>query len=172
MFLFSCALFCYLVFISSSSLPESCKQERLLLELVTFCLKLLALLIFFFPRSWMCVVSMQKEREKDIKLSVLNNLWFYVGCGEHLVRTLLARECSCALQNEDAHQALLETMQNKFISKYIISKLCSMCACWLWAHGYYISALRSLCCLLLVGETWSSVLHEGRHCSPSLPESL
>uniref|UniRef100_A0A670Z3P1 Threonine aspartase 1 n=1 Tax=Pseudonaja textilis TaxID=8673 RepID=A0A670Z3P1_PSETE len=38
------------------------------------------------------------------------------GCGEHLVRTLLARECSCALQNEDAHQALLETMQNKFIS--------------------------------------------------------
>uniref|UniRef100_A0A8D0KP52 Taspase 1 n=1 Tax=Salvator merianae TaxID=96440 RepID=A0A8D0KP52_SALMN len=38
------------------------------------------------------------------------------GCGEHLVRTLLARECSCALQNEDAHQALLETMQNKFIA--------------------------------------------------------
>ncbi|XP_077172338.1 threonine aspartase 1 isoform X4 [Paroedura picta] len=38
------------------------------------------------------------------------------GCGEHLVRTLLARECSCALQNEDAHQALLETMQNKFIT--------------------------------------------------------
>lgn len=42
----------------------------------------------------------------------------FLGCGEHLVRTLLARECSCALQNEDAHQALLETMQNKFISKY------------------------------------------------------
>ncbi|XP_051469515.1 threonine aspartase 1 isoform X3 [Apus apus] len=37
------------------------------------------------------------------------------GCGEHLVRTILARECSCALQMEDAHQALLETMQNKFI---------------------------------------------------------
>ncbi|XP_075003805.1 LOW QUALITY PROTEIN: threonine aspartase 1 [Calonectris borealis] len=37
------------------------------------------------------------------------------GCGEHLVRTILARECSCALQTEDAHQALLETMQNKFI---------------------------------------------------------
>ncbi|XP_068042411.1 threonine aspartase 1 isoform X5 [Anomalospiza imberbis] len=36
-------------------------------------------------------------------------------CGEHLVRTILARECSCALQTEDAHQALLETMQNKFI---------------------------------------------------------
>uniref|UniRef100_A0A452FXB1 Threonine aspartase 1 n=1 Tax=Capra hircus TaxID=9925 RepID=A0A452FXB1_CAPHI len=38
------------------------------------------------------------------------------GCGEHLVRTILARECSHALQAEDAHQALLETMQNKFIS--------------------------------------------------------
>ncbi|XP_010077042.1 PREDICTED: LOW QUALITY PROTEIN: threonine aspartase 1-like, partial [Pterocles gutturalis] len=37
------------------------------------------------------------------------------GCGEHLVRTILARECSWALQTEDAHQALLETMQNKFI---------------------------------------------------------
>ncbi|KAJ1156699.1 hypothetical protein NDU88_009417 [Pleurodeles waltl] len=37
------------------------------------------------------------------------------GCGEHLVRTILARECSQALQAEDAHQALLETMQNKFI---------------------------------------------------------
>ncbi|KAG9344286.1 hypothetical protein JZ751_010955 [Albula glossodonta] len=39
------------------------------------------------------------------------------GCGEHLVRTVLARECSMAVQSEDAHQALLETMQNKFISK-------------------------------------------------------
>ncbi|XP_045689582.1 threonine aspartase 1 isoform X5 [Phyllostomus hastatus] len=38
------------------------------------------------------------------------------GCGEHLVRTILARECSHALQAEDAHQALLETMQNKFIT--------------------------------------------------------
>ncbi|XP_020388636.1 threonine aspartase 1 isoform X2 [Rhincodon typus] len=37
------------------------------------------------------------------------------GCGEHLVRTMLARECSVALQAEDAHQALLETMQKKFI---------------------------------------------------------
>ncbi|XP_043552565.1 threonine aspartase 1 isoform X1 [Chiloscyllium plagiosum] len=37
------------------------------------------------------------------------------GCGEHLVRTVLARECSVALQAEDAHQALLETMQKKFI---------------------------------------------------------
>ncbi|XP_048392646.1 threonine aspartase 1 isoform X3 [Stegostoma tigrinum] len=36
-------------------------------------------------------------------------------CGEHLVRTMLARECSVALQAEDAHQALLETMQKKFI---------------------------------------------------------
>lgn len=50
----------------------------------------------------------------------INHPDIYVGCGEHLVRTLLARECSCALQNEDAHQALLETMQNKFISKYKI----------------------------------------------------
>lgn len=45
-----------------------------------------------------------------------------VGCGEHLVRTILARECSHALQAEDAHQALLETMQNKFISKWNFGK--------------------------------------------------
>ncbi|KAF3842276.1 hypothetical protein F7725_024227 [Dissostichus mawsoni] len=37
-------------------------------------------------------------------------------CGEHLIRTMLARECSAALQSEDAHKALLEAMQNKFIS--------------------------------------------------------
>ncbi|XP_072526672.1 threonine aspartase 1 isoform X2 [Salminus brasiliensis] len=37
------------------------------------------------------------------------------GCGEHLIRTMLARECSTAVQTEDAHQALLEAMQNKFI---------------------------------------------------------
>ncbi|XP_072362583.1 threonine aspartase 1 isoform X1 [Scyliorhinus torazame] len=37
------------------------------------------------------------------------------GCGEHLIRTMLARECSVALQSEDAHQALLETMQKKFV---------------------------------------------------------
>lgn len=39
------------------------------------------------------------------------------------MRTILARECSHALQAEDAHQALLETMQNKFIGKYNITKL-------------------------------------------------
>uniref|UniRef100_A0A3Q3KTW1 Threonine aspartase 1 n=1 Tax=Labrus bergylta TaxID=56723 RepID=A0A3Q3KTW1_9LABR len=38
------------------------------------------------------------------------------GCGEHLIRTMLARECSAAMQSEDAHHALLEAMQNKFIS--------------------------------------------------------
>uniref|UniRef100_A0A8C5I5N8 Threonine aspartase 1 n=1 Tax=Gouania willdenowi TaxID=441366 RepID=A0A8C5I5N8_GOUWI len=38
------------------------------------------------------------------------------GCGEHLIRTMLARECATAMQAEDAHQALLEAMQNKFIS--------------------------------------------------------
>jgi hypothetical protein len=48
-----------------------------------------------------------------------------LGCGEHLVRTILARECSHALQTEDAHQALLETMQNKFISKYTLKKMTS-----------------------------------------------
>lgn len=41
------------------------------------------------------------------------------------MRTILARECSHALQAEDAHQALLETMQNKFISKYNMRILCS-----------------------------------------------
>lgn len=39
------------------------------------------------------------------------------GCGEHLIRTMLARECSAAMQSEDAHQALLDAMQNKFISE-------------------------------------------------------
>lgn len=38
------------------------------------------------------------------------------------MRTILARECSHALQAEDAHQALLETMQNKFISKWNVEK--------------------------------------------------
>ncbi|XP_062320334.1 threonine aspartase 1 isoform X1 [Osmerus eperlanus] len=38
------------------------------------------------------------------------------GCGEHLIRTMLARECSSAMQADDAHQALLGAMQNKFIS--------------------------------------------------------
>lgn len=38
------------------------------------------------------------------------------GSGEHLIRTMLARECSTAMQAENAHQALLEAMQNKFIS--------------------------------------------------------
>lgn len=42
------------------------------------------------------------------------------GCGEHLIRTMLARECSAAMQSEDAHRALLEAMQNKFISEYFI----------------------------------------------------
>ncbi|XP_028676399.1 threonine aspartase 1 [Erpetoichthys calabaricus] len=47
------------------------------------------------------------------------------GCGEHLVRTMLARECSIALQSEDAHLALLETMQNKFISSsFLASEEC------------------------------------------------
>ncbi|XP_035256675.1 threonine aspartase 1 [Anguilla anguilla] len=47
------------------------------------------------------------------------------GCGEHLVRTMLARECSTAVQSEDAHQNLLETMQNKFISSpFLASEDC------------------------------------------------
>ncbi|XP_041921792.1 threonine aspartase 1 [Alosa sapidissima] len=47
------------------------------------------------------------------------------GCGEHLMRTMLARECSSALQSEDAHQALLEAMQNKFISSpFLASEDC------------------------------------------------
>lgn len=45
------------------------------------------------------------------------------GCGEHLIRTMLARECSSAVQTEDAHQALLEAMQNKFIgSPFLVSE--------------------------------------------------
>ncbi|KAJ8248060.1 hypothetical protein GJAV_G00237800 [Gymnothorax javanicus] len=47
------------------------------------------------------------------------------GCGEHLIRTVLARECSAAVQSDDAHQALLETMQNKFISSpFLASEDC------------------------------------------------
>uniref|UniRef100_A0A8C1XD30 Threonine aspartase 1 n=1 Tax=Cyprinus carpio TaxID=7962 RepID=A0A8C1XD30_CYPCA len=38
------------------------------------------------------------------------------GSGEHLIRTMLARECSTAMQAENTHQALLEAMQSKFIS--------------------------------------------------------
>ncbi|XP_078412592.1 threonine aspartase 1 isoform X4 [Cetorhinus maximus] len=50
------------------------------------------------------------------------------GCGEHLVRTMLARECSVALQAEDAHQALLETMQKKFVLEFLWSHTTeSMC---------------------------------------------
>ncbi|XP_069787934.1 threonine aspartase 1 isoform X3 [Narcine bancroftii] len=48
----------------------------------------------------------------------IKSTWYEIavkGCGEHLVRTMLARECSVALQAEDAHQALLETMQKKFV---------------------------------------------------------
>ncbi|KAJ7405078.1 Threonine aspartase 1 [Willisornis vidua] len=57
------------------------------------------------------------KREDSYFGSGLNQMNFSIlaCCGEHLVRTILARECSCALQTEDAHQALLETMQNKFI---------------------------------------------------------
>ncbi|KAG7513099.1 threonine aspartase 1 [Solea senegalensis] len=45
------------------------------------------------------------------------------GCGEHLIRTMLARECSAAMQSEDAHHALLEAMQNKFISSpFLVSE--------------------------------------------------
>uniref|UniRef100_A0AAY4EA62 Threonine aspartase 1 n=1 Tax=Denticeps clupeoides TaxID=299321 RepID=A0AAY4EA62_9TELE len=47
------------------------------------------------------------------------------GCGEHLVRTMLARECSTAMQAEDAHQALLEAMQTKFISSpFLVTEDC------------------------------------------------
>lgn len=59
---------------------------------------------------------MQRVDGPGLKLK----LCFFVvstGCGEHLIRTMLARECSTAMQAEDAHQALLEAMQNKFIGK-------------------------------------------------------
>ncbi|XP_048864885.1 threonine aspartase 1 isoform X2 [Brienomyrus brachyistius] len=47
------------------------------------------------------------------------------GCGEHLIRTMLARECSASVQSEDAHQSLLDTMQNKFISSpFLASEDC------------------------------------------------
>ncbi|XP_030627719.1 threonine aspartase 1 isoform X2 [Chanos chanos] len=47
------------------------------------------------------------------------------GCGEHLIRTMLARECSTAMQSENAHQALLEVMQSQFISSpFLASEDC------------------------------------------------
>ncbi|XP_067242696.1 threonine aspartase 1 isoform X4 [Chanodichthys erythropterus] len=50
------------------------------------------------------------------------------GSGEHLIRTMLARECSTAMQTENAHQALLEAMQNKFIMEFLWSHTTeSMC---------------------------------------------
>lgn len=35
------------------------------------------------------------------------------------MRTMLARECSTAMQADNAHQALLEAMQNKFIGEHL-----------------------------------------------------
>lgn len=55
------------------------------------------------------------------------------GCGEHLIRTMLARECSAAMQSEDAHQALLEAMQNKFISE---SHTCSLITALFHTHRF------------------------------------
>lgn len=54
---------------------------------------------------------------KNIELLNVGLLYSVAGSGEHLIRTMLARECSTAMQAENAHQALLEAMQNKFISK-------------------------------------------------------
>ncbi|XP_047672521.1 threonine aspartase 1 isoform X4 [Tachysurus fulvidraco] len=44
------------------------------------------------------------------------------GCGEHLMRTMLARECSTAMQADNAHQALLDAMQNKFIGSPFLAR--------------------------------------------------
>lgn len=71
---------------------------------------------FFF----LSVVLMTEYFHSATYILTIPNLYISLGCGEHLVRTILARECSCALQTEDAHQALLETMQNKFIGKYLV----------------------------------------------------
>lgn len=35
------------------------------------------------------------------------------------MRTMLARECSTAMQADNAHQALLDAMQNKFIGEFL-----------------------------------------------------
>lgn len=49
------------------------------------------------------------------------------GCGEHLMKTMLSRECALAMQAEDAHQALLHTMQHKFInSPFLAGEDCVM----------------------------------------------
>lgn len=62
--------------------------------------------------------SLAKQRSgRTVRASKCVFLCASTGCGEHLIRTMLARECSAAMQAEDAHQALLEAMQNKFIGK-------------------------------------------------------
>lgn len=61
------------------------------------------------------ICDMQQRIEFVIHFYLCLCLW--PGCGEHLIRTMLAQECSAAMQSEDAHQALLEAMQNKFISE-------------------------------------------------------
>lgn len=64
----------------------------------------------------LCSSDCNKEMSKWSRLSCVS-VCVFPGCGEHLIRTMLARECSAAMQSEDAHQALLDAMQNKFISE-------------------------------------------------------
>lgn len=80
--------------------------------------KLSSLCILTAKLLWWCKLT-RGYLHSDVCILTIPNVNISLGCGEHLVRTILARECSCALQTEDAHQALLETMQNKFIGEYL-----------------------------------------------------
>lgn len=70
-----------------------------------------------------CVILMKNYYKLTLQVWLCVCVCLLPGCGEHLIRTMLARECSAAIQSEDAHQALLEAMQNKFISE---SPTCSL----------------------------------------------
>ncbi|OXB80797.1 UNVERIFIED_CONTAM: hypothetical protein H355_003708 [Colinus virginianus] len=86
------------------------------------------------------------------------------------VRTILARECSCALQTEDAHQALLETMQNKFIVEFLWSHTTeSMCVGYMSAQdGKAKTHISRLPPGAVAGQ---SVAIEGGVCRLESPES-
>lgn len=92
------------------------KITKLFIEVISFPHWVVLLHSYFVSFVQGCFILLRQAKQSVLFSSSVVFLGL-VGCGEHLVRTILARECSHALQAEDAHQALLETMQNKFISK-------------------------------------------------------
>lgn len=139
LFLLSVGNFCLVYDFVHSKFQESCEKTTDLGEFLSdsvstfsknkniwqkfvICITIKKLSLFCIITAklmWWCKL-LTRFLHSDICILTIPNLNISLGCGEHLVRTILARECSCALQTEDAHQALLETMQNKFIGKYMV----------------------------------------------------